>query len=166
MPDSVTVKLEGLDDLRAALAEAPKAIRTKAIRAALREAGKVIQSAARMSAPVLTVPARYRSPGTVKRAISVRASKYARDSGQEGVFINVRPIGTKAARVKKLGWAGAKNPNDPFYWRFLEFGTKKMSARPFLAPAARSKGSEAIQKFMSSAIPAIEKLNERSKRVR
>lgn len=163
MADGVVVKLEGVEELKRAMAAAAGTIRKRAVRGALRQAGKVIQKAARIAVPVLTTPARYRKPGTVKKAISVRTSKTARRTGNEGVFINVRPIGSSAARVKKFGKESAKNPNDPFYWRFLEFGTKKMAARPFLRPAAESKGPEAISTFMKSVVPQIEKLNRRVK---
>lgn len=160
MADGMVVRLEGVDDLKRALAEAGPHIRKKAVRGALREAGKVIQQAAKAAAPILRVPTPYRKAGTVQRNIAVRASKFARRVGDEGVYINVRPLrGT--ARVARYGKAGAKNPNDPFYWRFLEFGTKKMAARPFLKPAAESKGEAAISKFMQSVVPQIEKLNRR-----
>lgn len=162
MADGVTVKLEGVDALNKALAEATKQIRTKAVRSALRKAGQVISKEAKQAAPVLMAPVKNRKPGTVKAAISVRGSKFARQAGNEGVFVNVRPL--RGSRQKKLGKAGAKNPNDPFYWRFVEFGTKKMSARPFLSPAAKNKGNEAIKTFMDSVIPQIEKLNARAKR--
>jgi HK97 gp10 family phage protein len=162
MADGVTVKLEGVADLKRALAEAAADIRRKAVRGALREAGKVIQAAARAAAPVLMVPTPYRKPGTIKRNIVVRASKFARRSGDEGVYINVRGIRGKA-RAAKLGKAGAKNPNDPYYWRFVELGTKKMAARPFLRPAADRQGDAAIRKFMASVVPQIEKLNQRKK---
>lgn len=160
MVDVLSIKLDGVADLKAALAEAAVQIRTKAVRGALREAGKVIQVAARAAAPVLKVPTVRRNVGTVKKNILVRASKFARQAGDEGVYINVRGIRGRA-RVKKLGRGGAKNPNDPYYWRFLEFGTRKMAARPFLRPSAASKGPEAIQKFMDSVVPQIEKLNAR-----
>lgn len=162
MADGVTVKLEGVDALNKALAEATKQIRTKAVRSALRKAGQVISKEAKQAAPVLSAPTKTRKPGTVKKAIAVRASKFARQAGNEGVFINVRPL--RGSRQKTLGKAGAKNPNDPFYWRFLEFGTVKMKARPFLSPAAESKGNEAIKTFMDSVIPQIEKLNAKAKR--
>ena len=162
MDDGLTVKLEGVADLKRALAEAAADIRKKAVRGALREAGKVIQGAARGLAPVLMVATPIRKPGTVRKNIVVRASKFARQAGNEGVYINVRGIRGKA-RVSRLGKAGAKNPNDPYYWKFLEFGTKKMPARPFLRPAADSKGEEAISKFMQSVVPQIEKLNQRKK---
>ncbi len=160
MADGVSFKLEGVDDLKRALAEVSADIRKKSVRSALRSAGRVIQVSARAKAPVLTTPAPHRKPGTVKKSIVVRASKFARRAGDEGIYINVRGIRGKA-RVARLGAAGAKNPNDPFYWRFLELGTKKMAARPFLRPAAEQAGNAAIQTFMQSIVPQIEKHNRR-----
>ena len=162
MADGVTVKLEGVDELKRALADATKQIRTKAVRGALRKAGQVISKEAKQAAPVISAPTKTRKPGTVKKAIAVRNSKFARQAGDEGVFVGVRPL--RGARQKKLGKAGAKNPNDPFYWRFIEFGTKKMKARPFLSPSAESKGNEAIKTFMDSVIPQIEKLNAKARK--
>jgi HK97 gp10 family phage protein len=160
MADGIVVELEGVNDLKMALAEASAVIRKKAVRGALREAAKVIQGAARANSPLLAIATPLRKHGTVKKNIVTLGSKFARQSGDEGVYVGVRPL-RGAARVKKLGRASATNPNDPYYWRFLEFGTKKMAARPFLRPAAESKGPEAIAKFMRSVVPQIEKLNQR-----
>ncbi|HNT63664.1 MAG TPA: HK97 gp10 family phage protein [Candidatus Desulfobacillus denitrificans] len=164
MADGLVVKLEGVGELKRAMAGAAADIRKKAVRGALREAGKVIQAAARQAAPVLQAPEKYRRPGTVRKAIAVRASKYARGRGDEGVYVNVRPL--RGAAQKKKGKAGAKNPNDPYYWRFLEFGTKHMAARPFLRPAVAQKGEAAVRKFMASVVPQIEKLNAKANRGR
>lgn len=168
MADGFDVKLTGVDELTKALAEATKQIRTKAVRSALRKAGNVISKAAKQAAPVLKVPTKMRNSGTVKKNIAVRNSKFARQAGNEGVFIGVRPL--RGSRQKKLGKASAKNPNDPFYWRFLEFGTKKMKARNIFGPnekgfmrQAAEEGNEAVDVFMDSVIPQIEKLNEKAK---
>jgi HK97 gp10 family phage protein len=159
------VKLEGADVLKRALGDAARHIRAKAVRGALREAGKVIQAAAKQSAPVLAVPTKTRKPGTVKKAISVRVSKFARRAGNDGVYVGVRPL-RGAAQVKRHGKAGAKNPNDPFYWRFLEFGTRHMPARPFLRRAVDRQGAAAISAFMKAVVPQIEKLNRKANRGR
>lgn len=158
MADSVLVKLHGVEALKRALRDAPRKIRIKAVRRALVLAGRVIRDEAKAHAPLLQAPSPYRTRGTVKRRIAVRPSKFARQGGDEGVFIGVRPIRGKA-QVNRYGKASARNPNDPFYWRFLEFGTRKMAARPFLGPAARSKGEQAIAVFMKESVLAIEKLN-------
>jgi len=129
MADGFTVKLEGVDALNRALADATKQIRTKAVRAALRKAGQVISKEAKRTAPVLSAPTKTRKPGTVKRAISVRASKAARQDGNEGVFIAVKPLKNDQIRTFKKSQAkrgsnasGSKNPNDPYYWWWVEFG--------------------------------------------
>ena len=131
MADGVTVKLEGVDALNKALAEATKQIRTKAVRSALRKAAVVIQKQAKLNTPVLSAPTKTRKPGTVKNAITVRVSKAARKDGNEGVFVSVRPL--KSAQIRKFkqsqakrgaNASGSKNPNDPFYWWWVEFGHK------------------------------------------
>lgn len=163
MADSFDLKVLGIDELSRALAEASSVIRKKAVRGALREAAKVFTQSARAAVPVLKAPTKRRSSGTVKKNIVVRNSKLARKAGNEGVFVGVKPL--RGARTKKLGKAGANNPNDPYYWSFLEFGTKKMTARPFLRPAA-DKSEQVVAVFMKSVIPQIEKLNKRASRVR
>lgn len=127
-----TVVVKGLDELKRKLEQLPKAMRVRVLRNALSAGAREVRDDARRNAPVMTLgtslKAPYRKPGTVKKAITVRTSKADRKAGDVGVFVNVRPA-KKAQR-------GAKNPNDPFYWRFLEFGTRKMAARPFLRKAA------------------------------
>ncbi len=125
------VRIEGLENLKRKLAEVPKAMRKRVLRNALAAGAREVRDVAKRNAPVMTLGtslnAPYRKPGTVKQAIRVRTSKADRRAGDVGVFVNVRPA--------KAGQRCAKNPNDPFYWRFLEFGTKKMPAKPFLQRA-------------------------------
>lgn len=160
MADDVLIKLDGVDELVRALRGMPAKIRNRAVRAALRKAARIISADAKSRAPVLRAPAPFRRPGTVKRRISVRNSKFARQAGDEGVFIGVRPLRGRAD-TRRYGKASARNPADPFYWRFLEFGTKKMGKRPFLGPAAQAKGEEAVRSFLRESLPAIEKLNRK-----
>lgn len=126
-----TVIVSGLDELKRKLSEIPKAMRRRVLRNALAAGAREVRDTAKRGAPVLnlgaSLKAPYRKPGTVKQAISVRTSKLDRKEGNVGVFVNVRPA--------KKGHRGAKSQNDPFYWRFLEFGTKKMAARSFLRGA-------------------------------
>lgn len=125
------VRIEGLDEFKRKLAEVPKAMRKRVLRNALAAGAREVRDVAKRNAPVMTLgtslKAPYRKPGTVKQAIRVRTSKADRRAGDVGVFVNVKPA--------KAGQRGAKSPNDPFYWRWLEFGTRKMAARPFLQTA-------------------------------
>lgn len=191
MPNDVTVKIEGLADLKRALADVPNKIRKGALKRALRLAGNTVRDAARAGAPVLQTSARHRKPGTVKRNIIVRASKFASRAGDVGV----KPLRGKAQA--KLGKAGAKNPNDPYYWWWQEFGwvaglgrraraprmprgggryralvrkralesgkARRIPGKYFLTNAAKEKGQDAISVFMREAIPAINRLNAKSK---
>lgn len=148
------VKLTGFDELAKKLREIPLALRKRVLRNALAAGARVVRDQAKRNAPVLqlngSLKAPYRKPGTVRDAIRVRTSKQARQAGDVGVFINVVPA--KGAKFKttttrfvglkvrnrtqtRTSQRGAQSRNDPFYWRFLEFGTKKMGARSFLRPA-------------------------------
>lgn len=134
-------QITGLRDFQAKLREIPKTLRRRVLRNALAAGARIVRDEAKRRAPVLASENRqtpYRAIGTVRRAISVRTSKADRREGNVGVFVNVRPA--------KAGTRGAKSPRDPFYWRFLEFGTSKMAARPFLRPAAQ-KLREALTVF-------------------
>lgn len=152
MADSVKVTVNGIDELKKALAALPGKLRRKVLVKALRAGAKEVQKVARTAVPLLAVPNPYRTRGLLKRKISVRVSKESRRAGDVGVFVNVKPA-AKSAR-------GATNRLDPYYWRFVEFGTKKMTARPFMAPAANALPA-ALAAFEREAVPAIEALNTR-----
>ena len=158
MADSVTVKIEGLGELRRALMALPDKIRRKALIKPMRAAMKVVLQAARDAAPVLQTPNPRRTRGTVKKALTVRVSRESRRAGNVGLYVNVRPL-NKARAMKAVKKGRAVRSVDPFYWRFLEFGTRKMAARPFLRPAA-NKLTEALAVFQREAIPAIQALNK------
>lgn len=124
-------QVRGLEDFKRAAVAIPAALRKRVLRNALAAGARLVRDEARRNAPVLSLgnqlKAPYRKPGTVRKAIVVRTSKANRRAGDVGVFVNVKPA--------KKGGRGAKNPADPFYWRWLEFGTERMRARPFLQPA-------------------------------
>lgn len=148
-------RVRGLPELRTALLSIPAKLRRRALRNALAAGARVVRDAARHAAPVLRQTHRrapYRTPGTVRKAIHVRTSKAARKAGDVGVFVNVKPA--------PKGQRGAKSATDPFYWRFLEFGTKKMGPRPFLQAGAK-KLNQALDVFVAKIGPAIEKLNHK-----
>ena len=153
----ISAKVHGIPDLKAALAGIVPKLRVRALRNALAAGARVVQREARArvlpSLSAASVPVRkgYRKPGTVRKAISVRTSSIAKRKGDVGVFVNVRPA--------KRGQRGAKNPNDPFYWRWLEFGAKHMPAREFLQAGGKRLG-EALQVFKRTIGPQIAKLNK------
>ena len=147
-----TQQLQGFDDVAAKLRAIAPALRRRALRNALAAGGRLVRDDARRRAPVLVNAAQApnRTPGLVRSQIVVRTSKLARQAGDVGVFVNVRPakgarykvttgrvlgVRLRAAQLVRASDRGANSRRDPFYWRFLEFGTKHMAARPFLRPA-------------------------------
>jgi HK97 gp10 family phage protein len=156
MSQEFQAELKGVDELKRALEQVPDKLKKKGLAKGLRLAGNLVRDTARRSAPLLQTPTPRRNKGTVRKNIVVRTSKYARKAGDLGVFVGVRPL--RGARTKKLGAAGAKNPNDPFYWWFLEFGTKNMAKRPFLADGAK-KLDQAADIVIREATSAINQIN-------
>lgn len=156
------VRLTGVEDLKRALRELPWQMRRKVLRGALRSAAKVIQGEARARAPVLLQPTPYRTRGLVRRTISITNSKLAAKRGDVGVFVTVRR-GRAALNRGAYSTLSRKlvRPNDPFYFKFLELGTKNMKARPFLGPALRASATQAVNAFERGVRPEIAKLNSR-----
>ncbi|KGQ38069.1 hypothetical protein JP35_08580 [Gallibacterium anatis] len=137
---SVTVKVSGLKELQNAMMQLGRKTRNRIAVKAMRQGGAIVRDKARQIAPVLNEKVPHRRAGTLKKAISSR-TKIGRN-GQTNTYIWVKGLPNKQIiKFKsKTGRSGAYNPRDPFYWRFVEFGTSKMPARPFLRPAfAQSK---------------------------
>ncbi len=198
----VEAKVTGLPDFKAALLALPDKLRRRALRNALAAGARVVRDTAKAKTPVLQEPTRRRKAGTVRDAIRVRTSKRDRLAGDVGVFVNVRPIrGSKVKRIKgytrngrlitagysAISGSGASNPDDPFYWKFLEFGWNPASnltggARGKLGKLKRrqmnkniddkirggfrfleagsKRLSEALAIFSAKLRPAIDKLNK------
>lgn len=147
------VRIHGLDDVFKALRELPEKLRRRVLRNALAAGARVVRDEARRNTPVLVTGQRqapFRTPGLVRKKISVRTSKVARRSGDVGVFVNIKPA--------KGGERGARSRNDPFYWRWLNFGKSGYPGAGFLEKGATKLG-EALERFKRAAGPAIEKLN-------
>lgn len=175
--DTVVVKLNGIGELKRALAALPEKLRRKALLGPMKKAMRVVRDAARQAAPALETPSPYRTKGTLKRRLSVRVSKISRKAGDVGVFVNVRPL----PRSER----SARNPKDPFYWNIVRVGSKKHLIVPKTARAlhfgnlylrrvshpgmrgvdyleqAAGELSEAKAIFEREVIPEIEKLNQR-----
>lgn len=170
----IEAKIVGIPDLREALRGIVPKLRVRALANALRAGARVVQKAARGATPVispaaLAVRKGYRKPGTVQKAISVRTSKVARRAGDVGVFVNVRPAkgaqfrtttsgGLKVRRQVRASQRGARSPNDPFYFRFINWGTKYIRPFKFLEKGAEQLPA-ALAVFVSKLPAIIEKLN-------
>ncbi|SUB58965.1 phage protein, HK97 gp10 family [Phocoenobacter uteri] len=152
---SDTVKVEGLKELSRAMQKLGRKTATRIAKNAMYQGGVIIRDDARQKAPILKSPAPNRKAGTLKKAIKSRTKVHR--NGTTETIIWVKGLKSKQiAKFKaKTGKSGAKNPNDPFYWKFVEFGTSKMRAKPFLRPAfqqSKNKAANTIIKTLQDEI--------------
>lgn len=139
------VRVEGLAELRKVLLELPKELHKGPLRSAISAGAKVIQDQAIANAPQDT--------GTLKRAIFRTRAPENSSAVQEAAVVGVRS--GKKFQAKRTKGGGMTANRDAFYWRFLEFGTSKMPARPFMRPAfdsMKERAVEAIRERLAAAI--------------
>lgn len=143
----VSAKLTG--DLSKSLGKLLDAAGEAALRSAGYAGAAVFMEEAKANAPVDT--------GFVRDQIIVKRdlSKSAGNTRQTYLVL-VRRFRKNYAATRanqRLGRAGFNNgakaktfetAGDAFYWKFLEYGTQKMPARPFIRPAYDSKKQEAL----------------------
>lgn len=147
------MKVTGLKELQYALNQLPKEIQARPLRSAVSAAAKVIADDVKVDVPVDT--------GTLKSAVYRYRSRRNSTTGRETFFVGIR--GGKAryantARNRSKGLVGKtyKTQGEAFYWRFLEFGTNKMPARPFLRPAFEANKQKAVEVMKERLAKAIQ----------
>lgn len=142
------VKILGMAELAAALKALPPEIASKSggpLRRALRAAAKKVQLRARALAP--------KESGRLSRAIVIQTDRHPQNVTERMV---VRPRAGKSRADQK----GA------YYWHFLEFGTVRQPAQPFIRPAFDAVKDEALDEFkrhltagVIRAVRKVRKLN-------
>lgn len=148
MADEINVL--GLREIKAVLEKLPARLGEKVVRAALRAAAQPMRKDAQARAPILKKPKFGRKPGTVRQAITIKRSK----QDKFGVYLTVAGLSAKKIKAFKAGSANkdtAYNPDDPWYWLFLEFGTSKRDKIPFLRPAFEAQKFASIRRFEAYA---------------
>ena len=150
------IKIHGLNEIRRAMLELPHRLDNKLLNKGLLAGAQVVRDEARLRAPVLKSDDPRRRAGVLRRAIRalrVRPTQYAASA-----IVRVRNLTRRQiTRFKKeKGKGGAANPSDPFYWRFVEFGTSKMASRPFLRPAFESRKEVAVRTAIATLRPLVE----------
>lgn len=140
----VTVNVSGLKELNQLLEMMPEKPAKRALDAGLRSGSNVIRKEAQRRAPVLKSEPRVVKYRGKKRLILpgiLRKSIVASNDGIQSNRVTFR------IKVTKLA----------FYAHFLEWGTKKMAAQPFMRPALESKGREAVERMRTITGRAIER---------
>lgn len=164
----ISVQMNGLDELNKKLEGLSYDVQKKGGRFALRKAAQVLRDAARSGAASLNDP---ETPAVIAKNIMERwSSQYNKRTGD--LMFRVGVMGgafgkaagdtqglygdkfTKATR--KRGAMGGDLPGgDTRHWAYLEFGTEKMPARPFIQPAVEGNLQQATNVFMKQFDAAI-----------
>lgn len=146
-----TVQIHGLNEVRRALKRLPKEIRKKELNKALRPGAKLIQATARAMAP--------RGEGFFRR---LRGKEWAHFKGTLANSIQIRTEKKKFLNDAAKLRVGVISSNRDFnigawYWRFVEFGTSKMAAKPFLVPAFEISKYAADKLIRTSLLKGVQR---------
>ena len=121
MASSIT-QVQGLRELGLAMRSLGADMAGKVARQATAAGAGVVRKAARQGAPV--------DSGNLRAAVVMKRQRQTRLT--EEYIVAVRKGKTRDA---KAGKTGGKQGKDAFYARFVEFGTVKAQAQPFMRPA-------------------------------
>ena len=148
MAGKTTVEIEGLGELLRRLEALPREISGKnggPVRRALGRAARLVRDEVKKNAPKRTgrleaniIAARVRDdrpPGVSERfVVSVRGKRQRYGNTAEN---------RRSGRVGKT----YQRDGEAFYWKFLEFGTQKRAATPFIQPSFAASAQAALDEF-------------------
>lgn len=143
----LTVEIKGLEGVEDALAQAGPTLAKRALRKALVAGGEVFRDGAKRRAPVLKQGTPQRRPGELRDAIDMRVNLTAKE---EAGTVHVGP------RREKGG--GSQQPG--VYGLFVELGTEKMRAQPYMRPAFDAEGAKAQEAFTAVMRAGVESLKK------
>jgi len=130
MGSLVSVKLGGFDEIAAGLRAFPDALGESALRKSAVAGAAIIRNEAVLRAPERS--------GILKKNIILRHIDEASDgANHQTYYVTVRSGGRGADGKKETSL-------DAFYWRWVEFGTSKSAANPFMRPAFESRVGDAL----------------------
>lgn len=148
-----SVKMQGLPELQKKLRALSFDAQRKGGRFALRKAAQVFRDRAKQNAQRFDDPETARS---IARNIVERWDpRYFKRT--KNLKFRVGVMGG-ARKTRTTG------RDDTWYWRFLEFGTEKMRAQPFMRPAGEQGAQPATDVFISEFGKSIDRTLRRLKK--
>ena len=135
MPD-VTIKIEGLDQLQRTLETLPRNVARKVLRTSLREAADELRERISSSAP--------RESGFLASHFDVRLRVKSNELAASAYVGPESKVYYPDVGDRRVGTRTGKHPQKGGVLpvvsvaRFVEYGTSKMPARPFMRPAFES----------------------------
>jgi len=155
MGDWVTTRIEGLDELQRKLEAMPEKVAKKGLRDALKAGARVTVSAFMAFAPRLTgfLAEHFDMHLSIRRE-DIAGSAYVGPQGKmdypdAGGGYRIKE--TKSGRMKKVGRIAVASVA-----RYLEFGTSKMPAKPFMTPAWESHKQVVLEEITNKLRSSVE----------
>lgn len=145
----MTIEIRGMQEVEAFLKTLPDEVSTHMLYGALRGAALPINREAKANIQrMFGNSARY--TGTLHE--QVVSAKNRKTTLATQVDVKLRKVSKKRKGSKliltRAGRAVFKRwGDDPYYGRFLEFGTSNMRAKPFLMPAVEAMSGESVKRF-------------------
>lgn len=157
-------QIQGLDAVLGRLAQLQGKEMKKAVTASLRKGANLVKKDAASRAQAFDDPS---TPAQIFKEIVVRTGKV---SNREDVRLRVGVKGgaknfKDTKQNRRMGRVGKayEGGGNVYWWRFLEFGTSKMAARPFMRPALAENTNKVIALFRDNLGPAIDKVLSKRK---
>lgn len=149
---AVDLNIEGLDEFNKKIAELKdiKKIRSKGMSAA-RKAMKIVELSAKMGAAYIDDPA---TREEIQKNITIRAGK-TRNLSTIRMRVGIQggaAVNAKSDRAKLAALPGGET----VYWRYVEFGTSKVPATPFMRPALSENIQKVTDEFAKTFMKSIE----------
>ena len=158
----VTVDLKGLDSLLKTMEGVKYETQRKGFRFALRKAAQQVRDQARANARRVDDPS---TPASIPANIVERwSNSYNKKTGD--LMFRVGILGGAKAPATAVSKSGKEKQtgSDVYYWRFLEFGTQKMAAKPFMRPAIQQSAAKVLSTFSLEADRAIQRAIAKEKK--
>ena len=146
------MQVKGAAELVKLLNQLPARVAKNGLRNAVYAGARVVRDEAKSRAPkAAEVMPNQPPPGTLRRSVIMKHIPELSSLTRQTFFVTVR-------HGKKYRFQGKKKnlSQDAWYWRFIEFGTIKMAARPFLRPALEVKRQEAVDAITTRLASRIE----------
>lgn len=172
MADDIQFSITGLDSLLGKIDSIKQETKRKTGRAALRKAANVVRDAAKRNASKLDDP---NTANDISANIAVRwdgkrfkktqdlafrvgvlggARQYANNRWNRGKGIE--------GKTYLVGGDSGNPGGDTFYWRYHEFGTEHVPARPFMRPALQNNIGAATDTFIREYEKGIDRAIKRA----
>lgn len=132
MADNVRIRTEGFAELAERLKQLGPRVAKNALRRAVSSGAAVVRNDARSRAPVDT--------GEMKKDIQIK-----REKDERGSFMAKYAVFVRSGKKSRMSGRARDVQKDSFYWKFLEYGTSKMPAQPFMRPAFEARKEEALK---------------------